>query len=108
MARGLRSYIATDRQRYEKRAGLLFLRELAYQHETLKNLLFQGETVEFEVVDAQRLDYEFRMGNPDVDAMNEEPIDFATDPYTIYWPFNGEFWRDELGYYEYSEPGSCQ
>ena len=38
------------------------------------------------------------MGNPDVDAMNEEPIDFATDPYTIYWPF-GEFWRDELGYW---------
>jgi TolA-binding protein len=105
---GLRSYIATDRQRYEKRAGLLFLRELAYQHETLKNKLFEAETVEFEVVDAQRLDYEFRMGNPDVNAMNEDPIDFATDPYTIYWPFNGEFWRDELGYYEYSEPGNCQ
>lgn len=104
----LKSRIEVDRQRYEKRAGLLFLRELAYQREALQELLYQADTIEFEVVDAQRIDYEFRMSNPEVDALSDKAIDFATDPFTIYWPFNGEFWRDELGYYEYAEYGSCQ
>ena len=105
---GLKSRIEADRQRYEKRAGLLFLRELAYQREALQELLYQADTIEFEVVDAQRMNYEFRMSNPEVNALSDQPIDFATDPFTIYWPFNGEFWRDELGYYEYAEYGSCQ
>ena len=35
-------------------------------------------------------------------------LDFATATDFIYWPFNGEFWRDELGYYHYTEQGSCK
>jgi hypothetical protein len=26
----------------------------------------------------------------------------------IFWPFNGEFWVDELGFYYYTETGSCK
>jgi hypothetical protein len=100
--------IQKDRQRYKRKAGLYLLRELAYQYEHMNDLLFQAETIKFEVVDAQRLDYEFKMGNPDVSSEDEAPVDYATDPYTIYWPFNGEFWKDELGYYEYTERGICQ
>ena len=105
---GIKQVIQKDRQRYKRKAGLYLLREMAYQYEHMKDLLFQAETIKFEVVDAQRLDYEFKMSNPDVDSEDEAPIDYATDPYTIYWPFNGEFWKDELGYYEYTERGSCQ
>ena len=35
-------------------------------------------------------------------------LDFATATNFIYWPFNGEFWEDELGYYHYTEQGSCK
>jgi hypothetical protein len=35
-------------------------------------------------------------------------LDFATAVDFIYWPFNGEFWQDELGYYQYTEQGSCK
>jgi hypothetical protein len=35
-------------------------------------------------------------------------LDFATASEFIYWPFNGEFWQDELGYYKYTEQGSCK
>jgi hypothetical protein len=59
-------------------------------------------------VDAQRQDYEFKMQNPDVAAGDEARVDFATDPKRIYWPFNGEFWRDELGFYKYAEHGACK
>jgi hypothetical protein len=105
---GIKRVIQKDRQRYKRKAGLYLLRELAYQYEHMNDLLFQAETIKFEVVDAQRLDYEFKMGHPDVSSEDEAPVDYATDPYTIYWPFNGEFWKDELGYYEYTERGICQ
>ena len=38
----------------------------------------------------------------------EEAIDFATNPDKVFWPFNDEFWKDELGGYIYTETGSCQ
>ena len=63
----------------------------------------------FEVVDAQRVDYEYKMQNPDLmDTLDEAKIDFATSVDKVYWPFNGEFWSDELGYYHYTEQGSCK
>ena len=69
----------------------------------------QAEILQFEVVDAQRADYEWKAGNVDVlAAEDKKPIDFATDKTIIYWPFNGEFWRDELGYYKYTEQSECK
>jgi hypothetical protein len=73
------------------------------------DLLAQSEIIRFEVVDAQRVDYEYRMNNVDmVDSANTREIDFATSVDKVFWPFNGEFWADELGYYHYTEQGSCK
>jgi CYTH domain-containing protein len=71
-------------------------------------LLQDGDVLKFEVVDAQRVDYEFQVGNPDVDSLADRKIDFAVSKEIIYWPFNGEFWEDELGYYRYTEQGACK
>jgi TolA-binding protein len=96
-----------DRVRYKKKAGDELIKEMKTQVRTLDDLLLQSEVIRFEVVDAQRADYEFKAKGDVVDAGTERKIDFATDPKIIYWPFNGEFWRDELGYYRYTEHGSC-
>ena len=90
-----------------KKAGDELIKEMKVQVRTLDDLLLQSEVIRFEVVDAQRADYEFKAKGEVVDAGTERKIDFATDPKVIYWPFNGEFWRDELGYYRYTEHGSC-
>jgi tetratricopeptide (TPR) repeat protein len=105
---GLKQIIEADRLRYKKQAGRVLLQELLEQYRVLADLLIQSEVVRFEVVDAQRQDYEFKMQNPDVAAGDEARVDFATDPKRIYWPFNGEFWRDELGFYKYAEHGACK
>jgi hypothetical protein len=48
------------------------------------------------------------MQNPNLrDQFSGMTLDFATSVEFIYWPFNGEFWEDELGYYRYTEQGSC-
>ena len=104
----LNDVIEVDRQRYKKKAGQFFLQAMLEQYRVIDGLLQDGDVLRFEVVDAQRTNYEFKMANPDADAINQVPIDFATDPTTIYWPFNGEFWQDELGYYRYTEPGACK
>jgi tetratricopeptide (TPR) repeat protein len=105
----LKKVIETDRQRYERKAGLLFLSEMARTTSSLGDLLAQSEIIRFEVVDAQRVDYEYKMQNPDLgDQYRGLELDFATSVDRVYWPFNGEFWADELGYYYYTEQGSCK
>ena len=105
----LKKILEKDRTFYEKRAGRLFIAEMQRQHKILQELLSQSQIVGFEVVDAQRLDYEFKASNLDVlGDQSKFNIDFATSADFIYWPFNGEFWADELGYYNYTEQGSCK
>ncbi len=105
----LKKVLEADRQRYKRRAGLLFLSEMAQLTAYMGDLLAQSEIVRFEVVDAQRVDYEYRMNNVDLmDSSDLREVDFATSVDKVYWPFNGEFWSDELGYYHYTEQGSCK
>ncbi|MCO4746545.1 MAG: tetratricopeptide repeat protein [Proteobacteria bacterium] len=104
----LKEVIEKDRQRYKKKAGQALLREMAKQYTYLGDLLSQSEIIRFEVVDAQRLDYAYKAAAPDVSAFDQQAVDFAVSKEIIYWPFNGEFWRDELGYYRYAEHGSCK
>lgn len=105
----LKKVLENDRQNYKRRAGLVMLREMARQTAYLGDLLTQSEIIRFEVVDAQRLDYQYKMANPDLDdQLVGQAIDFATSVDYIYWPFNGEFWADELGYYHYAEQGNCK
>ncbi|MEZ4234857.1 MAG: hypothetical protein R3F59_01550 [Myxococcota bacterium] len=99
--------IEEDRLLYKKKAGNELLREMLKLHDMLDELLVRGEILGFEVVDAQRADYEFRAQSGDLDAGERRRTDFATSRDTIYWPFNWEFWRDELGYYRYAEHSSC-
>jgi hypothetical protein len=104
----LKEILAKDRQRYKRKAGLLFLSEMARTYQYLQDLLTQSEIIRFEVVDAQRVDYQYKMQNTELKNSAESiDLDFATAKDIIYWPFNGEFWQDELGYYQYTEQSSC-
>ncbi|MEQ1564958.1 MAG: hypothetical protein ABMA64_04920 [Myxococcota bacterium] len=104
----LHKVIEADRILYKKKAGNELLKEMVKLNGMLKSLIDNTDLVQFEVVDAQRKDYEFRSTNADVEAGKRQPIDYAKTPDIIYWPFNGEFWRDELGYYRYTEHGECE
>lgn len=105
----LKDQMEKDRQRLKRRAGLLFLSEMARTANYLNDLLTQSEIIRFEVVDAQRVDYQYKMQNPEaLKTYQATAVDFATSVDFIYWPFNGEFWKDELGYYLYTETANCK
>lgn len=104
----LKDQIEKDRQRLKRRAGLLFLSEMARTANYVNDLLTQSEIIRFEVVDAQRQDYQYKMSDPGaLKTYQTTQVDFATSVDFIYWPFNGEFWSDELGYYVYTEKAAC-
>lgn len=105
----LKDQLEKDRQRLKRRAGLLLLSEMARTANYLNDLLTQSEIIRFEVVDAQRVDYGYKMQNPGaLNTYQATAVDFATSVDFIYWPFNGEFWKDELGYYRYTEQANCK
>ncbi len=105
----LQRVINDDRARLKRRAGLVLLAEMVKQTTYLGDLLTQANFIKFEVKDARRADYAYRASTVDLpDAKKSFSVDFATSPDIIYWPFNGEFWADELGYYRYTEQGSCK
>lgn len=105
----LHKVISEDRERLKRRAGLMMLQEMAGQTLVLADELTQSQIIRFEVVDAKRVDYAYKLQNQDLtDTSKEFQLDFATSPNRIYWPFNGEFWQDELGYYYYTEQANCK
>lgn len=102
----IKKVMETDRRRYKMRAGLALIKELKTQNRKLANWLSQSQIIRFEIVDAERKVLEKKARDPIALAEDEAAkTDFAVSKEIIYWPFNGEFWDDELGYYEYAEAG---
>lgn len=109
LGENLHKVIAEDRDRLKRRAGVYLLKEMSGMATMLGGLLGQSQIINFEKTDAIRGDYQYKLTAQDVqDTSKEFQIDFATSPDRIFWPFNGEFWQDELGYYWYTEQGNCK
>lgn len=107
----LRPILEAERQRTRRRAGLLLLAETARLSVELEDLLDQSRLIRFESNDLQRADIEWladNLGQGDLTLVVESRIPYATDPTRIYWPWNGEFWRDELGSYVVAGESACR
>lgn len=105
----LHKVISEDRERLKRRAGLALLQEMVTMTTYVGDLLTQAEIIRFEVIDAKRGILNYMMSTPDLSDLSKDvDINYGTSANKIYWPFNGEFWQDELGYYRYTEQGSCK
>jgi len=105
----LTKVIADSRERLKKRAGRSLLRNMYEVTKQLGDLIGQSQIIRFEVTDARRADYGRKLQNIDLkETSRGQDTDFATSPKFIYWPFNGEFWKDELGWYYYTEQPKCE
>ncbi len=98
-----------DRKRYMKRAGIVLVNKLNDVRKNLESLMGQSALIRFEVASGEYRKYTTMFRNPDaVDIYEKLEFEFATNPEYTYWPFNNEFWSDELGYYIFTEKGSCE
>lgn len=100
--------MAEDEEKLKRRAGNAMLREMASLTTYLGDLLTQAEIIKFEVADQDRQRLTALSQGVELNATGDTTIDYATTPDKIFWPFNGEFWSDELGYYRFTEKTSCK
>jgi len=87
-------------------AGKLARERLLRVHKELRDLLSQALRVRFETLNAQKGILTEAEGSEILasDVLTQEvPVDFEHTK----WPFDGEYWRDELGSYYYPLPSRC-
>jgi tetratricopeptide (TPR) repeat protein len=94
---------------YMKLAGIQLTNELARIRDQIADLMGQEALLRFEMVSGEYKKAERNFRNPDLANVDESTeFDFATNYKKIYWPFNDEFWEDELGYIVRAETGDCK
>jgi hypothetical protein len=103
----LKTVLTEDRARYKRKGGKILVEAFERESQSVGSLLTQAQIIRFEIVDAQRKNYERAAEDPSVLDEGDKVVDFAVDSKWVYWPFNGEFWQDELGYYRYTEQSVC-
>lgn len=108
VAKALEEDLEKQRDIYLKLAGAALAIKLGAIRDGLINQLGQAEIIKFEVISGEYKRNMDAFKNPAKTTVNENiEFLFATNPELIYWPFNNEYWEDELGFYQRSEPGAC-
>lgn len=93
----------------QKLGGRLVLREFEDQDEKLDNLFAQAKNIRFEITlgEKEALE-ESLLGKGTGAATNkQEEVAVVVPDDHYYWPFEGEYWKDEVGYYKFSVQGVC-
>ncbi len=90
------------------RAGEMAKRRLGRVVEELRDLQGKADAIDIEIATAERSDAKLSLSGVELQRQLEADIKKRTpDEEHIYWPFDGEYWRDELGYYLYSIKSKC-
>ena len=66
--------------------------------------------IEYEIIQGERGNVEEEIGTENVinrTVGKRPPIEIRVDDEHIVWPFTGEYWRDELGYYRVKVANKC-
>jgi tetratricopeptide (TPR) repeat protein len=89
-------------------AGDLARRRFERFLQELQELLNQGTRIEIEILNAVRgqLSAELQ-GSQVTNVPGREMEEIDTDSEHMLWPFDGEFWRDELGFYQQPVVSKC-
>ncbi len=109
LARDLTSGLDRERQQLADEAGARARAKLEYERDALRELLQQALRIKIEVARNERaaLETALNRGGP-VDVVKDYRYSVAVSDEQQYWPYDGEFWRDELGTYTYTLTKGCR
>ncbi|MCB0347216.1 MAG: tetratricopeptide repeat protein [Bdellovibrionales bacterium] len=94
----------------ERRAGLQIKRHLIEINRELDKLIEQSDFAKYEMLNAKKEGIKKTIGLAPKENTLDENVDrefFIQNGYE-YWPFQGEYWLDELGNYHYLGKQSCE
>ena len=93
-------------------AGDLARRRIKRLTEELSQLIKRVIKIEFEILQGEKGELEHEVieerDRGAVTAGNKPIEDIRADDEHVIWPFVGEYWRDELGYYRVKIRNKCQ
>jgi tetratricopeptide (TPR) repeat protein len=90
------------------KAGIMAKGKLQYELGELKRLLGDGLRIKFETTTKEKEFLEQQLlagGAKDIVKSYKYSVAVADDQ--LYWPYEGEYWRDELGTYQYTLTKGC-
>ena len=107
--RDLKDKLQKERSRLVDEAGARARAKLEYERDALKDLLQQALRIKIEVARKEReaLEIALKQGGQ-VDVLKDYRYSVAVSDEHLYWPYDGEFWRDELGTYTYTLTKGCR
>jgi TolA-binding protein len=109
LAKDLRAQLEAERGRLVDEAGARARAKLEYERDALRELLQQALRIKIEVSRQEReaLEGALTRGGQ-VDVLKDYRYSTAVSDEHLYWPYDGEFWRDELGTYTYTLTKGCR
>ena len=91
-----------------QKAGLMAKAKLEQEQNELRTLLGNGERIKFETTTKEKefLEEQLKAGGQ-VSVVKKYKFSVAVADDQLYWPYEGEYWRDELGTYQYTLTKGC-
>jgi tetratricopeptide (TPR) repeat protein len=97
-----------QRQGLIGKAGLMAKAKLDFENGQLKTLRANGLRIKFETTSMEKefLEQMLQAGGSQSTVKNYK-YTYAVSDDQLYWPYVGEYWRDELGTYQYTLTKGC-
>ncbi len=109
LAAALEARLAREKLRLTTEAGLRARAKLEYERDQLRSMLAQALRVSIEVSRQEREALEGSLAaGSQVEVVKDLRWTHAVSDEHLYWPYEGEFWRDELGTYSYTLTKGCK
>jgi len=109
LAKALKDRLAREREQLVTEAGLRARGKLEYERDQLRSMLAQALRISIEVSRQEREALEGSLAaGSQVEVVKDLRWTHAVSDEHLYWPYEGEFWRDELGTYSYTLTKGCK
>ena len=101
--------LAREKTQLTTEAGLRARAKLEYERDQLRSMLAQALRISIEVSRQEREALEGSLAaGSQVEVVKDLRWTHAVSDEHLYWPYEGEFWRDELGTYSYTLTKGCK
>jgi tetratricopeptide (TPR) repeat protein len=109
LAQDLKKRLESERAQLVAEAGARERQKLEYERDSLRDLLQQALRIQIEVSRQEReaLERSLASGGK-VEVVRPYRFSAAVSDEHLFWPYEGEFWRDELGTYAYTLTKGCR
>ena len=109
LGKELHDRLAAERAALVEEAGQRMRAKLEYERDQLRQLLAQALRIQIEVSRKEREALEGSLAKgSQVEVVRDLKYSYAVSDEHLYWPYEGEFWRDELGTYSYTLTKGCK